>query len=405
MSIAHASIVPLIGGETIAQQNVLGSRPSYILTYSVFKNNESHLLNYYKNEVPYHVLDKTPPDVMNLKKVQVINTVCPCAGLSSLSHSAAADSKMNQWMYESANYVLGQIKPEVFWGENAPRLASLTGKPVVEKLKAIGREHGYSLLLYKTKSILHGLSQVRARTFYFYFKGDRLPVFNYYHRPHVRIEDAIVAAKAKKGDPMDVLTNRNTPSQDPYYRYVLEEIHGGITHQEFCTKILPKTQNVLNYIEDQGPNYLTVSKWMKKNKYESAHKKCLYMYEKLKAGGNVMRKLTEFPKDYIGAFVAHMPTCLTHPIEDRYLTIRESLSLMKMPEDFELLGGVRNLNHICQNVPVTTAEDMVTEIKGYLEGRRDTISETFAIQDNLTQRYSFETPASANTESLDKFMT
>lgn len=403
MSIAHASIVPLIGGETIAQQNVLGSRPSYILTYSAFKNNESHLLNYYKNEVPYHVLDENAPNAMDLKKVEVINTVCPCAGLSSLSPSASTDSKMNQWMYESAKYVLGTIKPEVFWGENAPRLSAPSGKAVADKLYQIGRENGYSLLLYKTKSILHGLSQVRDRTFYFYFKGDRLPVFNYYHREHTKIEDAIVAAKAKKGDPMKVLTNTKTPSEDPFYRFVLEEIHGGVTHKEFSTKILQKTDNILTYIESQNVNYMTVSKWMKKNKYDNAHKKCLRMHEKLTAGGNIMRKITEVPKDYIGAFVGHMPTCLTHPIEDRYLTIREALSIMKMPDDFELLGGVRNLNHICQNVPVTTAEDMVTEIKAYLEGKRDTISETYAVQDNRSRK-TLNSATPANTETLEKFL-
>lgn len=403
MSIAHASIVPLIGGETIAQQNVLGSRPEYILTYSVFGNNETHLRNYYKNEVPYHVLDQAPPSVMELKKVQVINTVCPCAGLSSLSPSASTDSKMNQWMYESAKYVLGQIKPEVFWGENAPRLSAPSGKAVADKLHAIGRENGYSLLLYKTKSILHGLSQVRDRTFYFYFKGDRLPVLNYYLRPHTKIEDAIVAAKAKKGDPMAMLTNSKKPSEDPFYRFVLEEIHGGITHKEFSTKVIQKTDNILSYIEAQGVNYLTVSKWMKKNKYDNAHGKCLRMHEKLKAGGNIMRKITEVPKDYIGAFVGHMPTMLTHPVEDRYLSIREALSIMKMPDDFQLLGGLRNLNHICQNVPVSTAEDMVTEIKAVLEGRRDTISETFAVQDNRSRR-SLELPTASNTETLDKFL-
>ena len=46
----YASIVPLIGGETIAMQNVFGKRPEYILSYEGFENNDQHLVEYYKNE-------------------------------------------------------------------------------------------------------------------------------------------------------------------------------------------------------------------------------------------------------------------------------------------------------------------------------------------------------------------
>ena len=78
----YASIVPLIGGETIAMENVFGKRPEHIMSYSGFQANEEHLLNHYNNEVPYHILDEGNPKP---SKVNVVNTVCPCAGLSSLS--------------------------------------------------------------------------------------------------------------------------------------------------------------------------------------------------------------------------------------------------------------------------------------------------------------------------------
>ena len=133
----YASIVPLIGGETIAMENVFGKRPDYMLTFDGFQANETHLINYYNNEVPYLNLsegEKHP------HQVDVVNTVCPCAGLSSLSPSASSNNEANDWMYKSAEYVLEQIQPKVFWGENAPRLASKMGEPVVKKLrKTLGR--------------------------------------------------------------------------------------------------------------------------------------------------------------------------------------------------------------------------------------------------------------------------
>jgi site-specific DNA-cytosine methylase len=136
--------------------------------------------------------------------------------------------------------------------------------------------------------------------------------------------------------------------------------------------------------------------------YENEARKCTRMYHKLKSGGNIMRKTTEIPKDYIGAFVGHMPGSLTHPDEDRYLTIRECLAIMKLPGDFMLQGGVKNLNMICQNVPVTTAQDMAEEVQAFVAGRLDNqmLDTQFAIQCNKTKSLNYE----KSPVQLDQFM-
>ena len=97
-----------------------------------------------------------------------------------------------------------------------------------------------------------------------------------------------------------------------------------------------------------------------------------------------------------------MPGSLTHPDEDRYLTIRECLSIMKLPDDFILQGGVKNLNMICQNVPVTTAQDMAEEVQAFIEGRLDNqmIDSDFVIQDNKTKTINYE----KKPVQLDQFM-
>ena len=41
-------------------------------------------------------------------------------------------------------------------------------------MRKIGEDNGYTFSIFKTKSILHGLSQVRDRTFYFFWKGDKV---------------------------------------------------------------------------------------------------------------------------------------------------------------------------------------------------------------------------------------
>ena len=86
----YASCVPLIGGETIAMENVFDSRPLYVMSYEAFGANDSQLMEHYNHSMPYQTLDNFTG---YLREVDVVNTVCPCAGLSSLSPSASTDNK------------------------------------------------------------------------------------------------------------------------------------------------------------------------------------------------------------------------------------------------------------------------------------------------------------------------
>lgn len=397
----YASIIPLIGGSTLSMQNVLNKRPEYMLSWPDFGANDQHIVDYYNGEVPYHVNEGT--GFPKLPQVEVVNTVCPCAGLSSLSPSASSDNAANDWMITSSKYVLESLQPEVFWGENAPGLASNIGKPVVKKLREIAEQFGYTFSIYKTKSVLHGLGQIRNRTFYFFWKGHQVPRFEYIHRQHEDIQETIRNVELRSNDPMNVLTNKLTPSDNPFYRYVLEEMCGGITHKEFMDTKIDRSQNAMDYIEWNGENYKNVSKWMDTQGFTKLADRCRNIHDKLAEGRNIMRKLVHFPKKTIGAFVGHMPHNLTHPDEDRFLTIRECLSIMKLPDDFILQGGLKNLNHVCQNVPVTTAMDMAEHVEKFVDGRLDNqmLDTNFLIQDNTNQKLIYDR---GNSAQLDAFM-
>jgi len=390
----HATIIPLIGGEAIASTRVFGNRPEYIISYSPFKNNESHLLNYWNNEVPYYLLDEGDK---HPHYVDVVSSVCPCAGLSLFSTAYGEHNPNNKWLIESAKYVLGQMKPEVFWGENAPALAGKLGEPIRKQLIEIGKNNGYSMTLYRTKSLLHGVPQVRERTFYFFWKGDKTPILNFYRRDYTRIEDVITGIKANS---MMEPINNNTPTKDPYYRYLLEVIHGGITHRQHfdildAFDISVRYFDAKSLIEQHNHTYKQVGEWMAKNGYEKEVEKCERMFKKLDDGGNIMRRGTIVPKNYIGAFVGHYPKMLTHPYEDRYITYREALSIMGMPEDYILLNPKQSYNHICQNVPVQTAMDMATEVREYLLGNRKTVDSSLTFQYNASMLTETNTPSNS----------
>lgn len=392
----HASIVPLIGGETLGQMAAFGTKPDYLLSYSAFSNNDAHLVNHLK-DVPYILLDQGGK---HPHKVDIVNAVCPCAGLSSLSPSANSESAVNDWMMITAKYVLEEMKPKVFWGENAPRFAGEMGKPIVAKLHKLAKDNGYTMSIYRTKSLLHGLPQVRERSFYFFWQGNKVPVFNYFSKDRVRIEDLL--SNVSKTATQQEVTNKKIPSKDdPYYRYVLEVMHNGITHKEFQESLI-KSADAMHYIEENGHNYRMVKSFLEKEGYSKFAAKMDAMQDKLDAGGNIMRRASYIPKDYIGAFVGHLPVSMTHPTEDRYLTYRECMSIMGLPEDFELMSPSKNLNHVCQNVPVGTATDMVMEIKDALEGKRDMLNSDLLYQFNTNK--SYEIRDFSPHQSLESFL-
>jgi site-specific DNA-cytosine methylase len=274
------------------------------------------------------------------------------------------------------------------------------GKPIVAKLHAIARENGYTMSVYRTKSLLHGISQVRERSFYFFWRGDKVPLFNFFDKDRIAIEDMFSNISANSTQ--QEVTNKKIPSKDdPYYRYVLEVMHRGITHQEFQSK-LRKSADVQHYIEENEHNYLMVKSFFEKEGYVKLAEKMSVIQEKLDAGGNIMRRSSYVPKDYIGAFVGHLPVSMTHPTEDRYLTYRECMSIMGLPQDFELLNPSRNLNHVCQNVPVQTATDMASEVKAVLEGHRLMFKGTLLYQFNPQKTY--EIRDSIESPSLEAFM-
>ena len=399
----HATIIPLIGGEVLASEEVFGHKPDYILSYNAFKPNEEHLLNHWNNEVPYYVLDE---GASHPHSVDVVSSVCPCAGLSLFSTQYGEGNQNNRWMIETAKYVLGEIKPLVFWGENAPTFTGKIGEPIRNQLIEIGKQNGYTMSMYKTKSLLHGVPQTRERTFYFFWKGTQVPVFDYYRRDMQSIEDLILNVDRNPDDPMSEVINKNKPTDNPFYRYILEEIHGGISHREHFDLIDiddPKTPNYLDVyslIESHKHDYARVSKWLEERQYHRESARAVRMYDKLEAGGNIMRRGTLLPKGYIGSFVGHYPTMLTHPHEDRYITYREALTIMGMPDDYQLLNPKNSYNHICQNVPFQTAVDMATEVKASLEDERDWIDASITLQHNTSKKMEIW---EEKTSSLEAF--
>ena len=191
--IAH---IPLAGGFALGNMNIIGQPPVAITSYSPFESNDLLYRRYLKKkgyDVPYYVLDKlTDIEKQELSKlfgtIDFSSSVPPCSGLSQAAQrkkGTRGTAAPNDWMYESARFLIGDIGVTVYAFENAPGLFTGSGDLVREKLIEIGKEFGYSITFYKTNTLKHGIPQYRPRTYGIFYKGENAPILETYNRPYL----------------------------------------------------------------------------------------------------------------------------------------------------------------------------------------------------------------------------
>jgi site-specific DNA-cytosine methylase len=381
-------VVPLIGGMAIAQANVFG-KPNFIQSFKAFAKNDQHLRAYWP-DVPFQVLDEDNVDLFVkldenlLQDLDVVGTLCPCAGLSSLSPVSSADSAVNDWMYQVSEHVLSTLHPKVFWGENAPALSSEKGRSVALRLQAIGRKNGYTFSLYRTKSELHDNPQVRQRTYFFFWRTDKkeVPMLSWVSKSKT-IED-FFKEKYRKNKYSKIYLRDDKPSDLPIYRYILDRF--GVDHVTFVRDNIKDMTIMSQYLMKSG--FIDdIIAYLDKNNLDRDATRVRFWKKKLDMGTGVMDRYLLLPKDHIGAFVGQLPWSLAHPFEDRFLNVQEMMRLMYMPDDFTFIDPKRNINHLCQNTPVRTSHDVALMIKDYLDGRCTMmpVGNDMPIFDNMSQ--------------------
>ncbi len=391
------TMIPLIGGSAIGCNKATGNLPAFHLSYDAFAANESHIEDYWP-DVPMYRIDHEELDIPNktFEQVDFVNSVCPCAGLSQLnSASGTAASRgsgatQNQWMYNSAEYVLENVKPKVLWGENAPGLFTKMGEGVVDNLKAIGEKYGYSFSLIKTNTELHGIPQRRIRTFYFFWNTPTVPLLSWKFREKKHLIDYLkeIPEDATLQD-MFMVAGKVTDHYKPY-EFVLEKEE--LNHADFAKKFGKGT--IAQYLE-KNELLDECIQWLDK-KY---HKQGFSNKKSTKSFGDMLEhqkyKTSQglgywdasphFFNESFSALIGRNMFNGVHPTENRYLNIREMLHLMGLPLDFGIKDA-RQVNHIAQNVPATTAMDMAVEVKKFCEGKAKMTNYTFMKQDNTNQK-------------------
>lgn len=404
------TMVPLIGGSAIGCSQATESLPLFHFSFDGFENNDIGILNYWKDEnIPYYRIDKdeVPLNEKRFQNIDFVNSVCPCAALARINTSTGDKvggyAPQNQWMYKSAEFVLEKIKPTVYWGENAPALNMDAGKPVVANLMKIGKKYGYSFSIYKTSTIYHGLPQKRDRCFYFFWKGDKIPVLNFFDRERLTYSEFVEAIDNNLPD-SDKFAMPGKPTDYLPFKYLLEK--SGETYAEYFKSHSKDSaivttngeiehyrliDDVIKWIETNYPEEMTAKrKGSKRNQYEWAK----YMKSKYDNNKGLFYQGPMFSDNYCPAIISKNCAMLIHPTQDRYLSLRELACLMGMPTDFRLTNqnmssGYFTPQMIGQNVPVNTVRDMTSQVMRFIEGDKTlqyvTMSNGYYLQNNINK--------------------
>jgi len=377
------TIIPLIGGSAIGCSQATKNRPKFHLSYSAFSANEKYLTDYWK-DVPRIVLDeggKIPNE-----EIDFINSVCPCAGLSQLSTSRSIEKReeQNYWMYESSNRILGDVRPKVYWGENAPGLFTNSGAYVRDKLKDLALKYGYTFSLYKTDTQRHGIPQRRVRTFYFFWRDTNPPLLNYFNQPMPTFADYIkeIPSSASLQDKFNI-EGKISDNFDSY-AFILQRLN--IDHNSFVkNNDGGSIHSVYSYLAENNILKECIE-WIEKNKLEETaeHRRLKSIYKKVQSGGRFMDASPGYYYRRTNAIVGRTLTHLIHPTEDRGMSIRELLHMMGLPHDFEM-SDRKSLNAIAQNVPTCTARDMASQVIEYLNNDLQIAENSFLMQNNLKE--------------------
>lgn len=395
--IKWGTIIPLIGGSAIGCSRSAESKPAFHLSYEAFAANESHIERYWEG-IPMYRLDHPELEIPNntFENVDYVNSVCPCAGLSLLNSargsaaSRGSDAVQNKWMYESSEYILEHVKPKVLWGENAPGLFTKMGEGVVRRLKEIAEKHGYSFSLIKTNTELHGIPQRRIRTFYFFWNTPTVPMLDWKFRERKTLLEYLneIPEDATLQD-MFMVDGKVTDHFRPY-EFILEK--KGLTHAEFAAEF--KKGTIAQYLDehkliDECINWLQ-EKYPKEGFSNKKSTKTFidmlqHQQAKVDDGKGYWDASPHFFHDSFSALIGRNMFNGVHPVENRYLNVREMLHLMGMPHDFEIQDS-RHINHIAQNVPVRTAQDMADEVKKFCQGTAKMTQYKFMKQDNTLNK-------------------
>jgi len=406
---------PLTGGMYFGTRRATGDNPRWIISYPGLNSpitdkqgnlidggNEYHLTTYLKKKdqmPPYYVFndrkmfetnleDKWPIIVTedgeqvnpDFEDMDLVVAVPVCAGLST-STNMPDEKKVerNCNMLFLAKYALNVIRPKVYIFENAPTLMGVRGDSVRAQLERIAEQAGYGIAYYKTNTQLHHNCQRRIRTFVYFFKGGNVPKLGF-ENEQMTVQDfmAQIPENATQKETITQTVWTTVPLKYIHYKYGenwREKVRTDIFMDELMTK--ENQKQFLNWL------------------HENCDEKEIKSFERYVGHVNAKRDINKgwwvsTPK----YFESIVPACMhknvpsaIHFKEDRLYNIREWLTAMGMPYDFEMQGLPDHFyRKMGQNVPAGTAQFIVEQALPFICGNAEMMDKPAVFFDNTKQK-------------------
>lgn len=326
---------------------------------------------------------------------------CIGAALSQLNtgkteEAKGADCAKNEWMYKVFEDAIDLFEAKAVVVENAPALYTNKGRAVANNLFDICQKRGYSLTLYKTSTMYHGVPQARDRTFAIGWKSEKAPIMSWYKRDRKNFLEYL----SEVNDTMlqqDLVINSKL-DDEPYYAFIKSRTN------ENPRDVIIRSGNItaFNYINRSGL-LQEANEWMHKVGHERGIKVSEHAIKKFADNKGIWDSSTHVFNECMNAVIGRNLADTIHPIHDRSLTIREALHMMGFPHDFELVGGLAKMNHIAQNVPVPTSRDIHTEIAKFIRGELPMSDTNYLRQNNHYERIEYDPLGKTDVASLEEF--
>lgn len=373
------SLIPLVGGQVLGSRAAIGRGPDVMMSYAPFAGNDQYIRRYLP-KVPFHILDGPagPDAFINRwgKKLDIITSTCPCAGLSTFSSAKTGSDireSRNVWMKNTCDWVLRELEPKVYLGENAPNLFTEMGRSVSNFMIETAEKYDYGLTFFKTSTVYHGIPQRRPRTFYAFWKGGTAPVLRWFDRNHPPARDYLRPASEVPSETFGPVLIGDSGYAFLQARYGSEWRTGGGAETYDVMDTIMKGQMLREF----------VGTW--DGVQDNTFRTCKRRLEKI--DGNVFAAVPTFARDQESypSVIAKYANQLVHPTEERFLNYREMAWLMGMPLDFEL-PPVNQFNVVCQNVPVNTARDITLDPIEFCKGKLQPSGHRVVWYDNVTRR-------------------
>ncbi len=380
--------IPLIGGQMLGAEKAFGVPPLAIYSYDGFQANDSHYVNYQNNVkgrgLEYRLLDNGPP----IHKVDVVSGTPPCAALSQLNTGQTAEAKgancaKNEWMYKVFEDAIDLFEAKAVVVENAPALYTNKGRAVANNLFDICNKRGYSLTLYKTSTMYHGIPQARDRTFAIGWKSEKAPIMAWFKRDRKNFREYL--AEIENNTLQHDLVINNKLDDEPYYAFIKARTN------ENPRDVIIRSGNItaFNYINRSGL-LDEANKWMHEVGHARGIKVSEHAIKKFADNKGIWDSSTHVFDECMNAVIGRNLADTIHPIHDRSLTVREALHMMGFPHDFELVGGLAKMNHIAQNVPVPTSRDIHSEIAKFIRGELPMSGTNYLRQNNHYEKNEYD---------------